>query len=364
MSLTRTIARRNFYNNNRQTLFGIVSKLPNAISWLQAKETTGSFLRNSLSTYYNNPSADLFGGAGTFDSATGWTVPSAWSISGGEAHYDDSATQDLIHNVSTPISTGDTLRLTFDTSDSPGSARFDVRNLSANALISAANYANGSHSIETFSLNDAPVGIRIRGINSQSAFDLDNFFINITGQADASIANVTLGADGKLAAADAATFNGSTSVGTMTRPILNGMTTFSYWLRINPDVLGANDYLIYKQDEFELFINSSSGDIRANVHCASTDATVTTDTGFLSIGEWQDIFVSYDDTTKVIHIYKAGIEATYAANTTGVGDRVSNTNSILIGKDSGANGYNGDLDDFLVTGGLITPSKMVAISNA
>jgi len=84
------------------------------------------------------------------------------------------------------------------------------------------------------------------------------------------------------------------------------------------------------------------------VRLGTTNAVATSPSNSVSLNQWQHVVMTFDNTTKVLRIYKNGAQI---ATATGAGNPQSDaTGNFLIGNNAaGSATFNGLIDDVLVT---------------
>ena len=116
---------------------------------------------------------------GVFDDSTSWIPSGGWTISGGEAHFSDSALSIMVQTLSTPIVAGTTYLLEFDISDATGTPYFGIR-LNNNILVPALGLnpiplSNGHHTYEFVASNGGTSFVPRADVSSP--YSLDNITI-------------------------------------------------------------------------------------------------------------------------------------------------------------------------------------------
>lgn len=147
------------------------------------------------------------------------------------------------------------------------------------------------------------------------------------------------------------------------RTELNGLATMWLHLFVNADTLAAGDIIAFKSGEYQLEINSASGELKFTVTYSTTpavaisDQTLVTGTAFMV-----DAWITTD---KVPHLAISGTECTYATQTTGVGTRASGSNNHQWFKGSVAgDGVDGKVEDALIANVVPTTSKLLSLARA
>lgn len=134
--------------------------------------------------------------------------------------------------------------------------------------------------------------------------------------------------------ADAFYFDKVNSILTVTnRASLQAMEEFTVAMVLYPFDAGENNVgrLFRKADEFDFLFASSSRNIRAIVDCATTDGDVTTSTTVPALA-WSSVIITYSHSgDKTPHVYINGVEASYSSTQASSGNRISNSNNIVIG---------------------------------
>jgi len=183
---------------------------------------------------------------------------------------------------------------------------------------------------------------------------LDEVSCKKIGELDGALAGgVTLAQTGKLGANHAFAIDGSTGLATVyQQTAINGLAAGGLWFLINPDTLGNGDRLALKSDELDLYLNAD-GSVVGHVDYDTQDAETSSAAGAVSAGAWQAVGMTWNNTAKRVDLWVNGalVNDTVQA---GSGTRVSNTNHLLLYKDSGSNGFDGLVDEALLTGREIT----------
>jgi hypothetical protein len=120
---------------------------------------------------------------GTFDTDSGWTKGSAWTISGGKAVYDDSAINSISQSLS--FTSQKRYQIQFEVSDATGSgARFKFGNIADTVVyFNYAYYTNGLHTL-FYKASANSSEINIKGHTLGSSFKLDNVSVKEVTDAD------------------------------------------------------------------------------------------------------------------------------------------------------------------------------------
>ncbi len=272
-----------------------------------------------------------------------------------------SSAASIIQAVSTAI--GDTYRLSCRSRSNPSARamRLDLGSVvgSQQILTDAWAYYEALAIATAASLNFIPQ----RG-NTGASYSLywDDLSVRKIGEVDGQLAGgVTLGQTGRLGANHAFNLDGSTGLATITqRAAINGLTNFGLWFLVRPDVVGANDHLCLKTDELIVYLNSN-GSVFAQVDYGTTDAQTTSSAGVVTAGNWHAVGISINSANRQIRINVDGVEV---ANTVqaGAGTRVSNTNNLLLYKDTGSNGFDGLADEAFQTNREITEDEFAYLA--
>lgn len=298
--------------------------------WWQTDEVSG-LIENQMSV----EGSDLLGGAGTFDSATGWTVPTPpWSISSGAAHYDETTANHMVHAITGSVGRGDTIRVPFDMVTA-SEGRLYLRNAANQAAwgLADANWATGAHENLLRSLVAISSTIQVRGDTAgiQVSFDLDNLYVYNHAQYEGETSgDVVRNQDGPgntimLAFNDA---SGGDGVVTMYGVGLDGLATAEIALWVNPDTLPTNAVILSKASAWLIEIDASD-----KVHVVrnySTTSAEATSSIALPAGTNTFIRVQLDADTDLLRIWFGATEVT-ASQVTGVGTPTSNTNDWKMG---------------------------------
>jgi hypothetical protein len=133
--------------------------------------------------WYTDPSQytpNIFGDDivinGTFDSSDNWELYGFWTISGGKAHYINTASS-LIRQV-TPITASQWVRLSFEISNCPGNTQFKFFRYLGGSLFkppydSYFILPNGSYSYYS-QIDLVSTGFYVYAVFAGDSFDLDN----------------------------------------------------------------------------------------------------------------------------------------------------------------------------------------------
>ncbi len=332
--------------------------------WLPLNESNGVIADNAA--YTDPPSADLLGGAGSFDSASGWTIDTEWTIAGGHASFLDTGSGSINHAV-TNFAPGDTLRIRFVIANSGGQARFSIRAESSDTLVATSNYSDSAYDLHVVSPYTASA-IDIRGASAGSTFDLDNWIIRKVGELDGAVSGTTsLAQPGARGPQEACLFDGATSAITIyQRSAINSLDEFTAWMQINPASAGENDQgaLLFKNGDFELRFNSASRDLYAMAAYDTTNAETVSSTT-LDADTWHTVEMRLDSSNQTISLYVDGQEASYASQTAGVGSRSASTGDLIAGNNDAVNqSFDGLIDELILLDRLLNVSERQTLEAA
>jgi hypothetical protein len=346
-------------------------------AWWRLRETAGSIAVNAM--YGSGVGAELLADPGI----EAWTSPTnltSWAETlGGTSTINQETT--VIHGGSNAA------RLDIDASNNTAiisqnigtvgdTYRFSVWARASATPATAAvisGVAFGSFSLTTayqqfvqdVIAQNANLGFLRLSAASKSIYFDDCSIVKI-GELDAALTAVTLGQTGKFGANEAFDFDGATSLGTVyNRASIQGLTELWLMGLVNPDGPGELNAgtLFSKAGEFELRFNSASRDLIATVEYDTTDAQTITTTA-LATGAWSLVTMKINNTTKTVRIFINGVEASYSGTpTAGVGTRVSNTNNLIIGNNSGATQtWDGLWDDAAIKGAEISDAQELQLA--
>lgn len=361
------MARRRRRNPRIPNFAQIVNSL-NPDMWLELSEASGSILPNRGYTEYSpdQPGPELLTNriapfAFTADNPDGWTVTNetpndyvVGEVGAGEGHtewlgspgsgyinyYSLTASPVMNLRQDNVLTLGDTYRSIVEINTHIAGQVKVVHPLFDLEVPGSA----GTHVLDGISQDDNDFTFQ----SLPSAVPVDITFESMScrkiGQLDASATNLTLAQTGLLGAGHAVDFNGSTSVATVRRSTINGLTTAYYGLLIKPDTLTANDRLLWLNGELDIYVDGSGFIVGARTR-GTTNAESTSSVA-LTTGAWQWVEVIYQ--SDVISYRINGADASDATPTTGAGTTASTSNALQIGKDGGTGAYDGLLDEVVM----------------
>jgi hypothetical protein len=204
----------------------------------------------------------------------------------------------------------------------------------------------------------------LRGQSGGSPAQFDNISVRKEGEYDLDLTGgVTLAQAGLLGGSHAYALDGSTGVGTLyNRASIQGLSAFTLSQLIKPDTLTDGDYLWFKADEIEVWLNAD-GSLFARAHYDTTDAETSSAVGVLNAGVWAFVHVVLDDSDDTLSIYvnDALVNDTVQA---GAGSRVSNTNHLLLWKNASSNGFDGLVDEVFLRDSATSAADLAALAHA